>query len=175
MLWQPVTVHAVHLAFVSAEWPKLPLAMPAERHLIDAPDLTNASENERRRALLYSWRKPLMEKVPRGTSWYEVRYLERRHLDELLVIGRCGWDDVADRNELPMVAKREHLVLATPPAEWSEPILWGHDRSGPFTILEGNNRLVAYAATSVPPTLKIPVYIGLSPSRCCWHLPDPTS
>jgi hypothetical protein len=116
-----------------------------------------------------------MERVPRDTAWYEVRYLEREHLGQLLVIGRCGWDDGADRNELLAVAKRRRLVLETPPDKWSAPILWGHRRTGPLTILEGNNRFVAYAATTAPPALWIPVYVGLSENRCVWHLPDPVS
>jgi hypothetical protein len=171
--WRVVTIDAVHLAFARAEWHRLPGTTPAERHLIDSADLTDDAENKRRRQLLYGLREPLMRWVPSDTAWYEVQYLEAGHLGELLVIGRCCWDDAADRNELPKVARRRSLVLNTPPARWSEPILWGHSRTGPFTILEGNKRLVAYAATSTPPKMKIPVYVGLSPTRCIWHLPDP--
>jgi hypothetical protein len=171
--WHAVTIHAVHLAFARAEWHRLPGATPAERHLVESADLSDAAKNERRRHLLYRLREPLMRRVPTDTAWYEVRYLEDRHLAELLVIGRCGWDAAVDRNELPKVAKRRPTELQTPPSRWSEPILWGHDRNGPFTILEGNNRLVAYAGTSAPRLIEIPVYVGLSPSRCIWHLPDP--
>jgi hypothetical protein len=171
-LWRRVTVHAVHLAFVRAEWNKIPLARPEERQLIEAPDLTNVSENNRRRELLYSRRAPLLAKIPRDTAWHEVQHLERTHLEQLFVIGRCDWDDSKDKNELSNVAKRKHFVLETPPARWSEPILWGHSQVGPFTILEGNHRLVAYAGMSEPPTLKIRVYVGLSRNPCFWHLRD---
>ena len=173
--WRVVTVHAVHLAFARAEWHKLPGATLAERHLIDSADLTNDAENERRRQLLYDRRAPLLQRVPADTTWYEVRHLQAGHLGELLVIGRCGWDAGADCNELSNVAKRRPLVLTTQPSQWNEPIFWGHSRTGPFTILEGNNRLVAYAATSTPPMIMVPVYVGLSPSLCFWHLPDPVS
>src|SRR2546426_10726439 len=109
--WNVVTIHAVHLAFARAEWHRLPGATPAERHLIESANLTDATENERRRQLLYGLRAPLMQSVPRDTTWYEVRHFEAGHLGELLVIGRCGWDDAADRNELAKVARRRPLVL----------------------------------------------------------------
>jgi hypothetical protein len=170
--WRRVNVHTVHHAFARAEWQKLPLARPEERHLIDAPNLNNADENRRRREILYSLRKPLFDKVPSNTEWYEVEYLERAHLDQLLVIGRCDWDDATDKNELLKVAGRKKYALEKPPAEWAEPVLWGHSKAGPFTILEGNHRLVAYAGAPSPPELKIAVYIGLSRDRCFWHLRD---
>lgn len=171
--WRVVTIHAVHLAFARAEWHRLPGTTHADRRLIDSANLADSAENERRRQLLYGFRAPLLQRVPSDTVWYEVRYLEAGHLGELLAIGRCGWDDAADHNELLKVATRRPLTLNTPPAKWSEPILWGHSRSGPFTILEANNRLVAYSRILTPPVLKVPVYIGLSSSRCVWHLPDP--
>jgi hypothetical protein len=52
-----------------------------------------------------------------------------------------------------------------------DPILWGHSKAGPFTIIEGNKRLIAYAATGET-TINIPVLIGLSPMRCLWHILD---
>ena len=51
--------------------------------------------------------------------------------------------------------------------------MWGHDRGGPFTILEGNNRLIAYASTAPRPALEVSVFIGLSKSPCFWHRADP--
>jgi hypothetical protein len=45
--------------------------------------------------------------------------------------------------------------------------------NGPFSILEGNNRLTAYAC-STHSGLNTPVFVGLSPMRCLWHLVDRT-
>ncbi len=174
-MWKRVTVDVVHLAFLRAEWHKIPLARATPRSLIDTPTLTNPQENMRRRDLLYSRREPLMNRIPRDTAWHEVRYVERAHLSDLRVIGRCSWDSAQDRNELMAVAKRKPLILETPPEQWNEPILWGHSQAGPFTILEGNNRLVAYAGMNEPPDLKIQVYVGISRNRCYWHLRDPVT
>src|SRR6266481_7990196 len=91
--WRRVTVDAVHLAFLRAEWHKITLAQPTDWRLIEAPNLKNVVENNRRRDLLYSRRGLLLERVPRDTAWYEVRSLERTHLNQLFVIGRCDWDD----------------------------------------------------------------------------------
>lgn len=44
------------------------------------------------------------------------------------------------------------------------PILWGHDKGGPFAILEGNKRLIAYTA-GARAGIDIPVLIGLSSMR----------
>lgn len=45
--------------------------------------------------------------------------------------------------------------------------LWGHDRSGPYTILEGNNRLTAYESTGRTGKLSLPVLVGLSATYLC--------
>ena len=133
------------MAFLRAEWTKI--GRPAERDLIDKANLSDEAQNRRRRELLYSRRAPLLHRVPSDTAWHEVRHLERVHLRQLLVIGgNCGWDDPGDRNELLLVAKRRKIALQTPPERWDEPILWGQTTGGPFTVLEGNNRLVAMLA-----------------------------
>ena len=172
--WTEVTVHHVYVAFLCAEWHKLIVPTTLhDRQLIDQPDLSSYSENQRRAELLYSYRAPLLQRMPADTRLYEVRYLQEGHLDELLVIGRCGWDSPHDGNELLQVARRKLLPLRSQPQTWSAPILWGHTRQGPFTILEGNNRLVAFAGADPRPSLRRSVYAGLSGSLCFWHLPDP--
>jgi len=169
--WAECSVHDVHLAFLRAEWHKI--SAQADRRLIDQPDLLSQTENQQRAAILYSYRAPLLQRVPQDTRWYKVSYLKEGHLDEVLVIGHCGWDSQQDRNDLLLVAQRKPIQLQTQPHTWTEPILWGHTQQGPFTILEGNNRLVAFAGVRPRLSLQLPVFIGLSPSRCLWHLPDP--
>jgi hypothetical protein len=114
-----------------------------------------------------------LKHVPGTTKWYEVRALEDAHLNELRVIGHCGWDDRRDANELSAVAGRKPATLASSPQTWDPLVLWGHTADGPFTILEGNNRLVAYASGRSKPGLGVPVFVGLSTDPCHWHLPDP--
>ena len=172
--WTEVPIQHVHLAYLRAEASKLDPSLQAiGQALMTAPDLSGERDNNARQQILYTRRALVMEAIPNSTTWYEVQHLQRACLGELLVIGRCGWDDPRDRNELLRVKLRKPIVLRGSPAEWSPPILWGHNRSGPFTILEGNHRLVAYASSKAPPELQVPVFVGISDDVCVWHLPDP--
>lgn len=170
--WVRVTVDHVHLAYLSAELSLQLDIDDAERALVAGPDLSNPDQNDRRRDLLYRWRRPVLAPIPPSTEWYDVRFLEEAHLDQLLVIGRCQWDDPSHRNELVEVARRHPSSLTEDTANWSPPILWGHTRGGPFTILEGNHRLLGYASAPSRPPLSLRVLVGLSPDYCLWHLPD---
>ena len=125
--------------------------------------------------MLLATRRQLVGEIPPDSRWYRLSHLSREHLPELLVIARDGWDDAwgnaQNGNEVLNVAPRRPQPLRTDPSAWSAIVLWGHTRQGPFTILEGNNRMLAYASSdsvSVIPR----VYVGLSPSYCWWHLPD---
>ena len=170
--WEPVSFSHPCLAFLRAEWDKIPAPTAAHRSLIDHPDLTSNAENAQRLQLLRTRREPLLRRAPSDTAWFEVSYLRPNHLTELLVIGRCGWDSKTDANELLRVAARCSKPLATDPSAWTQPLLWGHTRQGPFTILEGNNRLVALAAAFPRPAFQLSVYVGLSAAPCLWHLLD---
>jgi hypothetical protein len=171
--WREATVHEVHLAFLRAEVEKPPLdTLLTDRRLIEQPNLDDVAENNLRSLLLSTRRGPLLGRLPNDTKWYLVEYLTDQHLRELRVIGRCGWDDQRDKNELALVARRRPMTLESDPGTWDAPILWGHNRDGPFTILEGNKRLVAYAGTEVRPVMQIPSFIGLSARPCYWHLID---
>ncbi len=172
--WQPATQAEVCLAFLRDEWDKVPQVTSwCNRSFIDSPDLNNLSENALRRLILASWREPLLQRIPGDTAWYRVRFLQDIHLDELLVIASAPWLDLArDRNELRNVAVRRPRVLGSRSTQWRPPILWSHDRCGPFSILEGNNRLIGYACASGSGPLRVECFVGLSPTACTWHLPD---
>jgi hypothetical protein len=143
------------------------------KQILEDPDFGDESQNEARSSLLAFGRNGLLSQIPQSTVWYRVSSLRESHFDELRVIGRCGWDDVGDENELLNVAKRRSETLTSNPSDWVAPILWGHTEEGPFTIMEGNHRLVAYASLQNRPELNIFVYVGLSDEWCYWHLPDP--
>jgi len=171
--WTSATSAEVCLAFLRAEWDKVPeITGWHDRGLIDAPDLRDGRENSLRRLILGSWREPLLAQIPADTLWWLVRSLRHTHTAELLVIASDDWRDPIDRNELLNVAQRRGEALRIPPTEWSPPILWGHEREGPFTILEGNNRLVNYAASAPQLAFEVECFVGLSPSPSVWHLPD---
>lgn len=159
------------LAFLSGERDKFALCSSG-RASIESPDLGDRNQNQFRRRLLRSRRGPLLDEVPESTRWHEVRFLMGDHLGELLVIGSGDWVGRREAHQLLGVASRRPVGLRQAPGEWAAPVLWGHDRAGPFTILEGNHRLVAYAGATAPPRLEIPVVVGLSSETCYWHRPD---
>jgi len=182
--WTKCTIIDVLRTFLRAERER------AEAHigcdlssLLECP---NPSEAELRRALNH--RCPLLERIPDETTWYEIRHLQEHHLAELLVIGSPDWLSDEDRNDLLKVVLREHFGAKTEEklqelrevlqdfdrAKFCIPILWGHGREGPFTIIDGNHRLVALIRFGLlPKSFMSVVYVGLSASHCCWHLPDP--
>jgi hypothetical protein len=163
----------MHLAFLTAEFDEISGIAPGDANLVTVPDLVDAAQNERRRQLLYSRRGPLLDQVPGSTEWFEVRYLERGHLHQLRAINHRHWTRPGvDNNEVLKVAHRMRIPLLRQPTDWAPPILWGHTRNGPFTVLEGNNRFVAYAAVRHQIALRVRVYVGLSAEPCCWHTPD---
>jgi hypothetical protein len=179
--WRRVSVHRVVLAWLRAErhtgvakvLAQLPppLCTPGLSKLLDQPRLDDAEENRARLRLLYMMRNVFVVEIPPDTEWYEVHSLTDDDLDELHVVNYQRWNDPADRNELRKVAARKRLPLQVLPANWEAPILLGHDRGGPFAIIEGNNRLTAYAGNRQL-GLDIPVLIGLSPLRCFWNILD---
>jgi hypothetical protein len=146
----------------------------ALRTAVEHPDAESPLLHHLRMRAVYVLRAPLLGEIPPDTRWYAVSHLEREHLGELLVISRCGWDKPSHGNELDAVAACE-AVEAGPvhPENWDRRlILWAHSRRGPFTILEGNHRLVALRAASTIPPLHVEVLVGLSPSPCLLHRQD---
>lgn len=179
--WNAVSIHRIVLAWLRAErathlarqlaaFPVQVLA-PAIAALLDNADLNDSDENRARLRLLYLIRSMFVVEIPPDTVWYEVQNMTHDDLGELHAVNYGNWNNPADRNELFKVAARKRLQIKAPPPDWEPPILWGHSQDGPFTILEGNHRLTAYAA-SESKDLNIPVLIGLSPLRCVWHILD---
>ncbi|MGD8328234.1 MAG: hypothetical protein PVJ49_02280 [Acidobacteriota bacterium] len=170
--WNPISIHRVVLNFLRSEphhWQDL---LPERLHrVVDDPDLDSGEQNAARWRLLHYYRRYLVGEIPPDTAWYEVRHLEDAHLAELMVISRSAFFN-GPPFDLREVSARKPIPLQTPPEQWQPPILWGHSEDGPFTILEGNHRLTAYAAAPTG-TLSIPSYVGISTMPCHWHALDP--
>jgi hypothetical protein len=168
-VWTPCSVHAVVLSILRSEWDKWPrLRLRPDRRLISDVDPANAMENTQRASLLWSVRGPLLREIPTDTQWFEVKHLRGRHFLQLHAINFGDWNSAQDRNELEKVVIREPLPWNGSTKAW-EPILWAHDRSGPFTILEGNHRLTGLAGSQDRLNCELVAYVGLSPSACIWH------
>ena len=142
--------------------------------VIDNPDLNDPLQNHKRLRLLYLKRAKFMIEIPPDTTWWNVRSLTEDELGELHVSARHTEQWNVDNYKLESVAAVVRKGLTSPPTTWpGRIILWGHERTGPFSILEGNHRMLAYANTARRPPLNIDVYVGLSPSLCYWHFDDP--
>jgi hypothetical protein len=173
--WTSCSVHEVTLSFLRSEWIKWPtVATYWDRRLIEEPVSMDSGAINLRALMLWAIRSALIGQVPQDTKWFKVEHLRKAHLDELLAINHIGFTSATDRNELRKVALRMPNEIwrgAPPSGEWS-PILWGHDRGSPFTILEANHRMTALAQPDLGFDFEIPAYVGLSQERCIWHLPD---
>jgi hypothetical protein len=169
--WTACTTHHVVLAFLGAEWDKWPHLRGHDRRLVTAADLSSDRQNNQRTKLLCSVRDPLLRDIPSDTDWFEVRHLRGEHLNQLRAINFPPWNLGDDENELEKVAARLCEPMRGPPVGW-QPILWGHDRSEPLTILEGNHRMTALVGSREREKCALTAYVGLSPSRCRWHRAD---
>jgi len=176
--WEKVSINQVYHSFLKGEFFKcikffkqMDINAEAFKEIIDNPDFGNEAQNCIRAMLLIE-RLPLLCGIPFSTVWYKVVSLNESHLNELRAIGLFGWDSDNDRNELFKVSKREKVNLLCDPSDWDTPILWGHTKAGPFTIIEGNHRFVALASLEKNIKFDLPCFIGLSTDHYPHHLPD---
>jgi O-antigen/teichoic acid export membrane protein len=159
------------------------------REVVCAPDLSNAGDNAKRRALLFIRHLALWKELPTGTKWYEIE-IKEADLGQIRAFPRAHWRKLAKGN-FSMTAvtegmrSRQHLVDAPFLAKmaaigdqfvqvdpgFSAVILIGLNERGPLTILDGNHRLVAATLASPTGLSKLRFLCGLSPrmKECCWY------
>lgn len=177
--WKEVTVNEMHLAFVQAEASKCldllqylsPAAHPRFQKAVNDPDPVSPLENADRAWLLYSVRHNIVCEIPSDTKWFQTT-LVYSDLHLLRVIGSLEWDFPGCDFELLKVAQQKPIpITSANPSEWYAPILWGNDKAGPFTIIEGNHRLTAFAGegNSQKRPDYVSVVIGVSSSPYLWH------
>ncbi len=156
--------------------------------LVKTPNLSDPSENAKRRALLFLRHGSLWRELPDDTEWFEAQ-IQKDDLERIRVFPRAQWRKLARGNYalteiLKVIAagrKAENAFLqkiselrAFVSSKETDPgavLLIGINATGPFTILDGNHRLVA-ASLAMPLRLdRVRVYCGLSPKmiNCCWY------
>jgi O-antigen/teichoic acid export membrane protein len=160
------------------------------RELVTTPHLDDARENAKRRALLFIRHAPLWRELPRGTEWFEVK-IQTAGLAQIRVFPRAQWRKVARGNfSVTTVAERMRAfhgrdvagkaflskitALRDAVRQNGEPgavLLIGLNENEPFTILDGNHRLVAAILTSPDIVGRFRFLCGLSPrmTECCWY------
>jgi hypothetical protein len=159
------------------------------RDIVLNPDLDNAEENAKRRALLFIRHLSLWKELPESTEWYEVEVSEA-DLDNIRIFPRAQWRRIADGNfsandvadgmrmrphllETSFLAKIDAIgdqLRETNPGLGAV-ILIGLSENEPLTVLDGNHRLVAAMLASPSRIKKLRFVCGLSPrmTECCWY------
>ncbi len=153
------------------------------------PNLDDADENAKRRALLFLRHLSLWKEIPSGTEWYEAEISEA-DLGNIRIFPRAQWrkvarqsfsatdvvtemrkhNDVMDPSFVAKIADiRRHLMNGTTP--FGAVLLIGVGENEPLTVLDGNHRLVASLLESPSRLQGLRFLCGLSPkmAECCWY------
>jgi hypothetical protein len=160
--------------------------------VVKAPDLENADENKVRRALLFMRHGALWRELPEGTEWFEAE-IRSADLHRIRVFPRAHWRKLAlgdfsitqvaqrvvderyrERTPEAFLAKIEDLrdrLQQDDTAVAGAVLLIGLSESGPFTILDGNHRLLAAMLAAPGAVDRLRFFCGLSPkmAECCWY------
>ena len=159
------------------------------RDVVNNPNLDNAGDNAKRRALLFIRHLALWKEIPSGTEWYEVE-VNDADMDQIRAFPRAQWRKLA-RGDFSITGiaeamrTRQHLIdgpflskMSAIGAQFQEEvpgfssvILIGLNESEPLTVLDGNHRLVAAMLASPGSLKKLRFLCGLSPrmAQCCWY------
>jgi len=158
--------------------------------IVVTPNLAASSENALRRALLFIRHGALWRELPKGTEWFEVE-VSPADLPCIRVFPRAHWRKLArgnfavpgvvqsvaarfkkrDSEEAFLTKIRNLSMEAQQDSPGGAVLLIGLNENGPFTLLDGNHRVVASLLVS-PATLKrFRFYCGLSSrmAECCWY------
>lgn len=158
--------------------------------LVTQPDFKDHSENQVRRALLNVRHGALWRELPKDTEWFEAE-IQAQDLPRLRVFPRAQWRKLALGDfGIARVAERvlDDRYRECASEEFREKIddlrghlqqgsvaqavlLIGQSESGPFTILDGNHRLVATMLVSPALVGQFRFFCGLSRrmNQCCWY------
>jgi O-antigen/teichoic acid export membrane protein len=159
------------------------------QEIVRKPNLDDAQENAKRRALLYLRHLALWQELPNETEWYEAEF-DEADLSQIRVFPRAQWRKLANGNfsinEIANAMRtRRHLVDAPFLAKiaaigelykqedpgFSAVLLIGVNENEPLTILDGNHRLVGALLASPSGLRKVRFLCGLSSqmTECCWY------
>jgi anti-anti-sigma regulatory factor len=159
------------------------------KHVVIAPNLEDALENAKRRALFFMRHLALWSELPDDVQWHEVE-LKDADLRQIRVFPRAQWrrvgrgnfriTDVVERLrhqhaalEDPFLSKLESIQkrLCRDDPGVSPVILIGLGEHAPFTILDGNHRLVAAMLGPVSRVESLRFFLGRSPkmTECSWY------
>jgi O-antigen/teichoic acid export membrane protein len=155
--------------------------------IVESPNFDDANENAKRRALLFLRHFSLWKELPSDTEWFEVE-LKEGELDRVQVFPRAHWRKIARGNfvitsvverlqawhyksDSPFLAKisalRSRLTEETPMP--GSVVLIGLNESEPFTVIDGNHRMVAALLEKRVHRLRFLCGLSSKMSNCCWY------
>lgn len=158
------------------------------RDLVLSPDLEDAEQNARRRALLFVRHRALWKEIPQDTEWFEAE-VRPSHLERVRVFPRAQWLRIA-RGDFRIAGVAEKIGrigaggrnaslarkideirsrLADGQPLPGAVMLIGISENEPMTVLDGNHRFVAAVMDRRIHQLRF--LCGISPKmhRCCWY------
>ncbi len=159
------------------------------RDIVLNPDLNNATENAKRRALFFLRHRALWNELPSGTEWYEME-VTTSDLSQIRVFPRAQWRKIAEGyfsiiEVAESMSRRESVIddqflvklheigerLGEEDHGIGPVVLIGVSETEPLTILDGNHRLVSAMLASPNRVNKLRFLCGLSPRmmECCWY------
>lgn len=158
--------------------------------VVDSPNYNDAIENATRLALFYLRHGSLWRELPKDTEWFETE-LGAVHFDRIRVFPRAQWRKLARGDySLPRIIKSIRSGEAAESADLAflnkiedlqqkdshvkdrgAIILIGTSHNGPWTVLDGNHRLVAAILSSPNSVEHVRCFCGVSPRMiyCCWY------
>lgn len=191
-LRRPVSENEVIAEFLKTDChsPEFEQYQTVLHDLVTAPDVEDEAQNKVRRALFNVRHRSLWKQLPPDTEWFQAE-IGANDLERIRVFPRAQWRRFAGGDfDLTQVAHRiaderyrtranpaflakiddlrDQSVDGTPAGAI---LLIGLDERGPFTILDGNHRLVASLLTSSPDLSRFRFFCGLSlkMAQCCWY------
>jgi hypothetical protein len=157
--------------------------------LVEHPNLTDATENEIRRILLFRRRDTMWWELPEDRQWWEVEF-EPEDVEQVSVFPRAHWRKIARGNFKALdVAARIRQLKDSEPNEFVKKIsdicanlssdipqgmviFLGIDEEHRVTLLEGNHRFIASLLAGGPEHLRKARMVAVfSPQmeKCCWY------
>jgi hypothetical protein len=157
--------------------------------LVQHPDLTDATENEIRRVLLFRRRDTMWWELPEDRQWWEIDFTPE-DVEQVSVFPRAHWRKIANGNFKALdVAARIRQLKQTQPDEFVKKIsdicanlptdlrqgmiiLLGLDEDHPVTLLEGNHRFMASLLAGGPEhfrNMRMVAVFSPHMEKCCWY------
>ncbi|HEY1526297.1 MAG TPA: hypothetical protein VGH51_08680 [Candidatus Angelobacter sp.] len=157
--------------------------------MVEDPDVTDATQNEIRRILLFRRRDTMWWELPHDRQWWEVEF-SPEDVEKVSIFPRAHWRKIARGNfkAVDVAARIRQLKDEDPGALLSKIaeirgklpmavlkgliILLGIDEKNPVTVLEGNHRFIASLLAGGPAAFKNARMVAVfSPQmeKCCWY------